>query len=72
MRLATGSTGACTGAPLTTGAECYTTNHRGVSPSIAPAIADQVGYVVRTIQNINGFFATYSSSKFQHGPAPNI
>ena len=64
MRLATGSTESCTGAPLTTGAMCYTTNRSGLSPSISPAIADQVRYVVETIQNVNNFFSIYSSSKF--------
>ena len=63
LRLATGSTKSCGDRPFAATASCYASNQLGVSPSIDPAIADQVGYVLRTIQNINNFFLILSNCK---------
>ena len=62
-RLATGSTKSCDVGSFDTRVNCYTYNQSRVSPSIDPAIADQVGYVLRTIQNINNFFLDLRNSK---------
>ncbi len=63
QRLATGTPESCQIGSLHDMAICYEKS-LGLRTSLAPNIIDQVGYVLRTIQNINDFFFVHEKSKF--------